>query len=477
MMKIVEKRGSSVQETIHLLHTNDLHSHFENWPRIQRQLAKRKADGLAAAGNNTVFTFDIGDAMDRAHPLTEATDGASNIAMFNEVGYDAVTIGNNEGIGNPPAVLRHLYDHAQFPVVLGNLFSDADRKKLVPFAVDHLMLHTKQGTRVLVLGYTAPFITTYTANHWYPEMVGTVLPEQLARFAGQYDVCIVLSHLGIEMDRWLARHYPQIDVILGAHTHHLLPQGELDNGVLLGAAGKWGEHLGEMSLVVQDHHIVEKKAWVYDTADLPAAPGDSQEIDQWAAEGHQLLQQEQIAQLPQDFPIDYNRPSPMLDLALAALQEYTGTEAAVLNAGLFLTGLHEGIVTADDLHTQMPHPMHAMKVTLRGTDLWRLVREMEKNRGFLRRFPLRGMSFRGKIFGTIGYAGIRYDPTNRTVYWHDRPIDPNQQYTIATLDHYLFVPFFPTIEIMGDNEILFPDFLRQIVARYLARHYPLPEEE
>jgi hypothetical protein len=47
---------------------------------------------------------------------------------------------------------------------------------------------------------------------------------------------------------------------------------------------------------------------------------------------------------------------------------------------------------------------------------------------------------------------------------------------VGTLDHYLFVPFFPTIEIMGDNQIMFPDFLRQIVARYLTKHYPIESE-
>ena len=47
----------------------------------------------------------------------------------------------------------------------------------------------------------------------------------------------------------------------------------------------------------------------------------------------------------------------------------------------------------------MPHAMHLINVQLRGIDLWRLVMEMEKNRRFLRRYPLKGMGFRGKIFG------------------------------------------------------------------------------
>ena len=42
--------------------------------------------------------FDIGDYVDRSHPFTEGTIGKGNTQLLNEAGYDAVTIGNNEGI-------------------------------------------------------------------------------------------------------------------------------------------------------------------------------------------------------------------------------------------------------------------------------------------------------------------------------------------------------------------------------------------
>lgn len=69
-----------------------------------------------------VLLFDIGDACDRVHPLTEATNGKANIELLNQVPFDAVTIGNNEGIGNDKRQLDELYDDAEFPVVLANLY-------------------------------------------------------------------------------------------------------------------------------------------------------------------------------------------------------------------------------------------------------------------------------------------------------------------------------------------------------------------
>ena len=108
-------------EEIRIVHTNDLHSHFENWPMIRRYLERAQKDESV----NQTLAFDLGDFMDRSHPLTDATDGAINIELLNKIKYDAVTIGNNEGIGNQHDVLEHLFDHAKFDFVLGNLFEPA----------------------------------------------------------------------------------------------------------------------------------------------------------------------------------------------------------------------------------------------------------------------------------------------------------------------------------------------------------------
>lgn len=57
-------------ETLRILHTNDLHSHFEHFPKIRRYL--KQVQETAAA--DQVLTFDAGDFMDRSHPLSDATE-------------------------------------------------------------------------------------------------------------------------------------------------------------------------------------------------------------------------------------------------------------------------------------------------------------------------------------------------------------------------------------------------------------------
>ncbi|WP_368254508.1 bifunctional UDP-sugar hydrolase/5'-nucleotidase [Enterococcus faecalis] len=458
-------------EEIVLFHTNDLHSHFENWPKIRRLVKAKRS--LYQKEGKTVVTIDLGDFSDRCHPLTEATDGRANVAIMNTLAYDLVTIGNNEGIGNSKKQLEHLYDQATFEVVLANL-EDPKTQTLPDFCQAYKIMTTKEGTKLGFIGLTAPFPLTYNPNGWTIKQVEAVLPQLITEVAPQCDVLILLSHLGIDTDFMIAANYPEIQVILGSHTHHLFKDGEKINHVQLAAAGKYGQYIGEVHLFVDaDTKQVTSYAKTIETASLEEQATDAKEIAGYLTEGHRLLQAQQIAQIPEPLSTDLRQPHAFITVALKALKEAGQTEAAVLNNGLFLADLPEGIINADQLHEALPHPMHLIKVTLKGSDMSRLIREMEKSRQFLRKFPIRGMGFRGKIFGELCYDGIRFERNSQTVFWQGKPIQPEQKYTLTTVDHFQFVPFFPTIELVGEVEFLFPDVLRTVVANYLHAHYPI----
>lgn len=458
-------------EEIVLFHTNDLHSHFENWPKIRRLVKAKRS--LYQKEGKTVVTIDLGDFSDRCHPLTEATDGRANVAIMNTLAYDLVTIGNNEGIGNSKKQLEHLYDQATFEVVLANL-EDPKTQTLPDFCQAYKIMTTKEGTKLGFIGLTAPFPLTYNPNGWTIKQVEAVLPQLITEVAPQCDVLILLSHLGIDTDFMIAANYPEIQVILGSHTHHLFKDGEKINHVQLAAAGKYGQYIGEVHLFVDaDTKQVTSYAKTIETASLEEQATDAKEIAGYLTEGHRLLKAQQIAQIPETLSTDLRQPHAFITVALKALKEAGQTEAAVLNNGLFLADLPEGIINADQLHEALPHPMHLIKVTLKGSDMSRLIREMEKSHQFLRKFPIRGMGFRGKIFGELCYDGIRFERNSQTVFWQGKPIQPEQKYTLTTVDHFQFVPFFPTIELVGEVEFLFPDVLRTVVANYLHAHYPI----
>lgn len=46
------------------------------------------------------------------------------------------------------------------------------------------------------------------------------------------------------MDTFLAKNYPEIDLIVGGHSHDLLPHGKEVKGVWITQTGKWGNYVG-----------------------------------------------------------------------------------------------------------------------------------------------------------------------------------------------------------------------------------------
>ncbi|WEV71230.1 bifunctional UDP-sugar hydrolase/5'-nucleotidase [Lactobacillus sp. ESL0785] len=452
-------------ETLRILHTNDLHSHFEHFPKIGRYLKQAQADKSV----DQILTFDAGDFMDRSHPLTDATFGQANIDLMNSFHYDAITIGNNEGISNSHEVVERLFDRAKFPVILANLREEDE--SMPHWCVQDKLLITKKGTRIALVGLTAAYPLSYKPNHWHVKMLKETMDQVLPRLAGKYDVLILLTHIGLNMDRFLARHYPQINLIIGGHSHNLLKHGEQVNGVWLTQTGKWGNYVGNIHVELDDHHHVQKIVpCVESTSLMKAEKADEKVIQGYEQRGQEILEKEKVADLPAKFAD--NRQA-AIQVSLDAIANFAGTDLAMLSSGLFLAPFKKGILTKYDLQKCLPHSMHVVRSTLRGSDLWRLVMEIEKNRHYLEHFHLQGMSFRGKIFGQMYYRGIKFDPVSRIVYVNGQEIDPQTDYQIAVLDHYVLVPFFPTLAIVGDNKFLFPQFLREVIGNYLAQEYPI----
>lgn len=451
-----------MKEIIHLLHTNDIHSHLERWPKIRRWLNDTKR--LYTEEKETVFTFDVGDFLDRVHPLTEATDGLANVELMNQVHYDAVTIGNNEGITNSKQVLNDLYKEANFPVVLSNL-KDLDTHDYPVWSKPYIITKTKENTKIGVFGLTAPMELSYYPFGWKVIDPYISAQEMVEELREKVDVIVLLSHLGIIDDKKMAQRYPEIDVILGSHTHHLLPEGLMENGVLLCAAGRFGEHVGDVTLELTDSIITKKSAKTTSSDSLWADSHDKQESEEFYRYGNFLLEEKSVANLGDAL----DKETTLIIATLEAMKEASGCDVAMVNSGLFLTDIGPGLVNEKQLHTSLPHPMNLIKVTLKGKEMIRLAKEVVKNRDFLRRFPIIGMKFRGKYFGEVWYDGFNYDETTNEGFWLNEQIEDEAEYSFVTVDHIAFVPFFPTIEIAGKIEILGPSFLRNHLATYLSK--------
>ena len=140
-----------MKDTIRILHINDLHSHFEQYPQL-----KRAVDDLSQT-DRELIKADLGDNVDKSHPLSDATAGRFNVALMNELGIDYATIGNNEGIGLAKDELDCLYEKAKFQPIIGNL---KDEGRQPEWGKPYLIHKTKAGTKIAFLAYTFPYYIT-----------------------------------------------------------------------------------------------------------------------------------------------------------------------------------------------------------------------------------------------------------------------------------------------------------------------------
>ncbi|MDZ5713602.1 bifunctional metallophosphatase/5'-nucleotidase [Jeotgalibacillus haloalkalitolerans] len=447
-----------MKERITIFHTNDLHSHFENWPVIHQFLQQERAM-LQAAGEE-VYLFDIGDHADRSHPLTEGSAGKRNVDLLNEAGYDAVTIGNNEGITFSYEELNELYHHADFEVILANLFTSEGNRP--DWACPYLIKTTKSGVKIGITAVTAEYPVFYEKLGWHITSAKDELKAQVRAMKDKVDIIVLLSHLGIREDEWVAEECPDIDIIMGGHTHHVLENGRLHNQVLLAAAGKYGMFTGKVEIEF-DHvsrKVSGKTATLYETNELPAAD-DLNTI--WLEEGRQLLSNE-ITVLKE--PIHHNplqAESPLSRLLAEAILDWCDADCAIVTGGLLLHPLEAGPVTEYDLHKILPHPINPCLVELTGSELKEVIRQSRHQN-----WPttvIRGLGFRGTILGEFIYNGL--EEKDHQFYVGGQEVRADQVYKIATVDMFTFGFFFPEMQ-RAKKQYFMPEFLRDILKDKLS---------
>lgn len=453
---------ASSRETIHIYHTNDVHSHFGNWAKIHRFLREQRVKHMTAGDG--FYLFDIGDFVDRSHPFTEGTSGHGNTQLLNEAGYDAVTIGNNEGITMSKHALDALYTNAEFDVILGNLFDERGR---IPYwAVPTSIYVTAAGTRIGVIAATAEYKQFYNQLGWRIESGRDVLIKAAARLVPDTDIIVCLSHLGIREDEELAAMCPAIHLILGAHTHHLFMEGKFIGETLLAATGKFGQFVGHVTLQFNKHEPMKMKATVYPTDGFETIEEDERTFNEMLDEGEQKLN-ERVFYNPSCLQQNLYGESPLSNFFGQMLMTYTGADCAMFNAGIFLGNLEQGWVTKSALHKILPHAINVCVVTLDGEALLDIY-ETSLNEDWPE-IKLTGLGFRGKQMGAIIYATLHKDAQGRLIAGN-RPVVAGEVYTLATLDMFTFGFFFPTLQ-HAKKEYLLPDLLRDVVAYYGQSHF------
>jgi 2',3'-cyclic-nucleotide 2'-phosphodiesterase (5'-nucleotidase family) len=239
-----------------ILHINDTHGQTEPYTENAKsiggyaRLATLVQDARASSKASRVFLVHAGDELSRADQLTRTTLGAANIAIWNHLGFDIWVPGNGDYYDGLD-VLRARIREFKGTVLAANVTVAAGNAPLArPYVI-----HQAGPVRIAFFGlcYLSP--DDPTTALFRLASGGATAKALAADLRKQADVVVAVTHLGHWPDRRLAAAVEGLDLIIGGHSHTVLPTGIRikDPGgkeVLIVQVGESMRYLGRVDLVL-----------------------------------------------------------------------------------------------------------------------------------------------------------------------------------------------------------------------------------
>ena len=211
-----------------IMHTNDTHSQIDPYSykedvNMGGALRREAAIREVRAENPYTLLLDAGD-FSQGTPYFNFFKGYMEVHLMNAMGYDAATLGNHE-FDNGCSALAARVKTANFPVLCANyVFANKKLAKVIkPYTIIERGGYKIGifGLGVNLDGYVAPKVSREVT---YLDPVETARKMVALLKAQNCDLIVCLSHVGVDKnikdnDYEIARQVPEIDVIVGGHSH------------------------------------------------------------------------------------------------------------------------------------------------------------------------------------------------------------------------------------------------------------------
>ena len=218
------EEGESLEGSIVILHTNDVHGGIAGYAKVAALKAEYQAKGAYT------LLLDAGDYI-QGDPTVSVSQGKTAIELMNLAGYDAATIGNHEfdyGYAN----FKEITKDAKFPVVAANVLVNGKAENT------HVIFGEEGGKKIGVFGLSTP----ETATKAHPAKIqGVTFPAGKDMFAiaraevkaledEGCDYIVCLGHLGIDDESKGNRSIDLMDAVEGidlfidGHSHSTLEE-------------------------------------------------------------------------------------------------------------------------------------------------------------------------------------------------------------------------------------------------------------
>lgn len=258
----------NAETEIIIFHLNDIHAQIDNFAKIAWFLKQERAK------NPNVFLLNAGDNFS-GNPVVDQykPKGEPMLTLLNDVKVDVATLGNHD-FDYGQERLKTAMEQAVYPTICANVKVDTEKGAVIPQLKPYTVLKTSDGIKIAVLG----IIQTGRDSH-----IPATHPKHLTRLTFSWgmeaaktyrdlrkenEVFIGLTHMGFDSDERLAAEMPELDVIVGGHSHTVVKEPKEINGVLVTQAGSYAKYIGRIRLTVKDGKVIAKSGDLVDVKTL-----------------------------------------------------------------------------------------------------------------------------------------------------------------------------------------------------------------
>lgn len=442
-----------------ILHTNDHHGHFQKF----NPYPVADVGGLAAQSTlvnivraeaeeegGHVLLLSAGD-VNTGVPESDLLDAEPDFKLMNMIGYDAMSLGNHE-FDNPREVLLKQREWADFPFLGANIV----KKESSELLVDPYIIKEIEGLKIAILG----LITEETPTLVMAEQVADLVFNDPIETAKKYmpelqqkaDLIVVLSHIGFygeNSDRTgdvqLAQAVPEIDVIVGGHTHTALDEPVVVGKTLIVQADGYSEYVGRLNLIVDSDRnkvtsssfsllpVNGKKRVKYNGKKYYRYVGtgylEDQELLDAASpylEGAaELLSKpvgKALVELVGGKSSSRSQETNLGNMITDAMRIKTGADVALQNGGGIRAGIAPGEITYRDVLTVQPFGNTLTEIMVTGAQLKEVLDVSAANVG-------------GGGFMQVSGIKVTYNAVTKTaedIMINDKPLDMTRIYKMVT---------------------------------------------
>jgi len=371
--------GEETAVHLTILHTNDTHGFLTSFdtekaynaggaPGRAALINEIRQSNAEAGENRFTLLLDGGDILEN-NAMSNFFKGEADIEFMNLVKYDAMSFGNHEfgfGMDNFMALAKK----ASFPVLCANVL-DAKTKEYLfkPYIVKEI-----GGIKIAIFGLTSHtlFYNSSASDLARIEFVdkdaayARILPEMKEKS----DYIIFLSHLGIEEDREFAKKHPEINIIIGSHSHTFLEKPEKIGDIHIFQAGKYGECLGRINLAFKG-----KKAVSINSRLINISERTSGEL---VKKYKDLLDPQinvKIGELGATLEnmSKYEQKTPLFEFVLKILHDTMKADFSMETAASISGRLEAGPVQLKNIFRIMPYNNFAVIVKMSGSEIKKLM--------------------------------------------------------------------------------------------------------